>query len=458
MLKNIFSFSFINKNQNQEETTAMTNSSSVTGGGVEEGREMSQVEVVIHPPTPTPEPMMTTDHNQQSNKTITSVAKMENVAVVFWEATVTGRRLIDEMINLGSYYDDDTATTAQGEEGAGGCHEQFNEYVMPYGKLPLNVIRNYNLRIVDTGRYRMLKEIRHNRMLKSKSEVAAVNDLATWLIQLQRKRFPNKKIVLVYFEPRHSKILQLFQALERFRLLDDVNEILLGCVNAWELLRQQVHDVRDEHRMVLKSLADHHIGVETPLESAVQRAKALHKILCKVQGGQIEPAALMEHLVTSDFLLEQVKKIKEELIKEAQWRPVFADMFRQGLKPRRRAGFLRHLLVESGVTYNDIVEIFKDKKDDGVIEMIKEKVKGKNDVDVEELIKLLSQHMAHPELQQRAVRRGSGRRGPRTRSVCVSELKKMSIKNEEENNNENDDLLLIGKPDPSATLTLMADV
>ena len=82
---------------------------------------------------------------------------------------------------------------------------------MPYGKLPLNVIRNYNLRIVDTGRYRMLKEIRHNRMLKSKSEVAAVNDLATWLIQLQRTKFPNKKIVLVYFEPRHTKILQLFQ-------------------------------------------------------------------------------------------------------------------------------------------------------------------------------------------------------------------------------------------------------
>ena len=125
------------------------------------------------------------------------------------------------------------------------------------------------------------------------------------------------------------------------------------------LLELKVHDVRDEHRMVLKSLADHHIGSETPLESATQRAQALHKILSKVQGGRIEPAALMEHLVTSDFLLEQVKKIKEELIKEAQWRPVFADMFRQGLKPRRRAGFLRHLLVESGVTYNDVVEMFK---------------------------------------------------------------------------------------------------
>ncbi|EFX71095.1 hypothetical protein DAPPUDRAFT_112065 [Daphnia pulex] len=71
----------------------------------------------------------------------------DSIAVVMWEATVTGRRLIDEM-----------------EEKAEG--HDFNEYVMPYGKLPLN-------------------------------------------------------------------------ALERYRLLDDVNKILLGCVNGWDLLRQQ---------------------------------------------------------------------------------------------------------------------------------------------------------------------------------------------------------------------------
>jgi maternal-effect protein exuperantia len=101
------------------------------------------------------------------------------------------------MVNLGSFY------VAQEEKAEG---HDFNEYVMPYGKLPLNVIRNYNLRIVDTGRYRMLKEIRNNRMLKSKSEVAACNDFASWLIKLQKDNFTDKKIVLVFFEPRHSKI------------------------------------------------------------------------------------------------------------------------------------------------------------------------------------------------------------------------------------------------------------
>jgi maternal-effect protein exuperantia len=76
---------------------------------------------------------------------------------------------------------------------------------MPYGKLPLNVIRNYNLLIVDTDRYRMLKEIRNSRMLKSKGEVAACNDFASCLIKLQKDNFTDKKIVLVFFEPRHSQ-------------------------------------------------------------------------------------------------------------------------------------------------------------------------------------------------------------------------------------------------------------
>jgi len=352
------------------------------------------------------------------------VEEDKSVAVVIWEATVTGRRLIDEMINLGSY------------SKIEGTEHQFNEYVMPYGKLPLSVIRNYNLRIVDTGRYRMLKEIRNNKMLKSKSEVAACNDFASWLVLLHKK-YPTRKIILVYFEPRHSKILQLFQALERYRLLDDVNKTLLGCVNGWDILRQQVHDLRDEHRMVLKALSDHHLTKDTPLESAQQRAQAVYQVIQKVHGGQIDTSIMKENLITCEYMLEQVKKIKEELIKEAQWRPVFADMFRQGIKPRRRAGFLRHLLVESGITYSDITDIFKDKKDDGIIDLVKEKVKGKNEADTDEMIKLLNHHLAHPE---KHMRRGSGRRGPRTRSVCVSELEKLAISKEENNNNiENDE-------------------
>lgn len=61
-------------------------------------------------------------------------------------------------------------------------------------------------------------------------------------------------------------------------------------------------------------------------------------------------------------------------------------------------------------------------------------MKGKNEADVEEVIKLLNQHLAQPD---RHIRRGSGRRGPRTRSLCTAaELEKQAKSEPEENNND----------------------
>ena len=65
-------------------------------------------------------------------------------------------------------------------------------------------------------------------------------------------------------------------------------------------------------------------------------------------------------------------------------------------------------------------------------ELVKEKVKGKNEVDVEELVKLLNQHLAQPD---RPVRRNSGRRGQRTRSGS-SPNETPSKKEADDNNNE----------------------
>lgn len=88
------------------------------------------------------------------------------------------------------------------------------------------------------------------------------------------------------------------------------------------------------------------------------------------------------------------------------------------------------------------------KKQDGVVELVKDKMTklakmgSTNDADVEELIKLLTAHLSQPE---RPMRRGSGRRGPRTRSLCVTETDKMENKksgdhknHKEENNNVNE--------------------
>ena len=221
--------------------------------------------------------------------------------------------------------------------------------------------------------------------------------------------------------------------MERFRLLDDVKGILAGCVNAWDLMRTQIGELKDEHRQVLKALVEAHLPSGTTLDSAHHRAKAVGGMLAKLYSPS-SSIKMEEHIQDCSYLLDQVKKIKEELLKEAQWRPVFADMFRQGVKPRRRAGFLRHLLVESGLSLSDVTEAFK-KEHSLVEQLIKEKVMTPSsggeghqssvttDADVEELVKLMNAHLAMPE---KPVRRGSGRRGPRTKSLCDAKAKEVN--------------------------------
>lgn len=224
-----------------------------------------------------------------------------------------------------------------------------------------------------------------------------------------------------------------------------MNKILAGCVNAWDLLRPQIGELKDEHRQVLKALVEAHLPSDTSLDSAGHRAKAVGRILAKLHHGS-SSIKMDEHIQECSYLLDQVKKIKEELLKEAQWRPVFADMFRQGIKPRRRAGFLRHLLVESGLSYAEVAEAFK--KEDGVKELMKDKLLMSSsstastssdgpvtsDADVEELVKLMNAHLAMPE---KPMRRGSGRRGPRTKSMCDAKSGgHQVVSTKEMNNNE----------------------
>ena len=95
----------------------------------------------------------------------------------------------------------------------------------------------------------------------------------------------------------------------------------------------------------------------------------------------------------------------------------------------------------------------QDKKDDDVVEVIKENIKGKNEADVEEVIKLLNQHLAKPD---KPARRGSGRRAPRTLSLCTAtdlEKQQPAFKIEPEENN-NDPVKVIMDVIPSTPAVL----
>lgn len=75
--------------------------------------------------------------------------------LVGWGIDTTGRRLIDEICHIAAY--------TPGSE--------FKQYIMPFSDLNPVIQRRTGLRVVSLGRYRMLKNLKINRYVKTKSEV-----------------------------------------------------------------------------------------------------------------------------------------------------------------------------------------------------------------------------------------------------------------------------------------------
>ncbi|KAI4468492.1 maternal protein exuperantia [Holotrichia oblita] len=106
------------------------------------------------------------------------VVKTENPAkgveegryrLVGWAVDTTGRRLIDEICQIAAYTPD----------------SKFSQYIMPFSDIRLIYRRRHSIRVINMGRYRMLKDLRTNKFVKTKSEISALTDFITWLEQVK---------------------------------------------------------------------------------------------------------------------------------------------------------------------------------------------------------------------------------------------------------------------------------
>lgn len=75
--------------------------------------------------------------------------------LVGWGIDTTGHRLIDEICQIAAY-----TTSAQ-----------FSQHIMPFADLNLSCQKRHHLRVLNLGRYRMLKNLHTNKFVKTKSEV-----------------------------------------------------------------------------------------------------------------------------------------------------------------------------------------------------------------------------------------------------------------------------------------------
>ena len=154
--------------------------------------------------------------------------------VVAWDLDTTGRRLIDEICQIGGFYvlsnpspakgTDNNSAEGQSANSSGFMQQTFSQYVMPYKNPNPGARRSFGIKVVSVGRYRMLKDLDTGKILKTKSEVSALQDFLDWLKEA-KLRSGKDGVLLACHEPNRKVLVPLLlEALYKYNLLDQFNE------------------------------------------------------------------------------------------------------------------------------------------------------------------------------------------------------------------------------------------
>ena len=119
------------------------------------------------------------------------VVKPGQYVAVAWDLDTTGRKLIDEICQIGGHF-----------LGQVGDEENtFSQYVMPHRNPNPGARRSFGIKVVSIGRYRMLKDLNTGKILKTKSEVSALQDFISWL---GRAKGDSEGVILLCHEPERK--------------------------------------------------------------------------------------------------------------------------------------------------------------------------------------------------------------------------------------------------------------
>ena len=155
-----------------------------------------------------------------------SLVKEGRYHIVAWDLDTTGRRLIDEICQVAGYY-------VHGSE-----ESTFSQYVMPHKNPNPGARRSFGIKVTSMGRYRMLKDVESGRILKTKSEVSALQDFITWLKEAQVKT-QSDGIILVCHEPARKVLIPLFlEAIRRYDLYAAFSDVVVAFANSVKVVEK----------------------------------------------------------------------------------------------------------------------------------------------------------------------------------------------------------------------------
>ncbi|KZC14525.1 PREDICTED: maternal protein exuperantia [Dufourea novaeangliae] len=322
-----------------------------------------------------------------------------NYQIVGWDMDTTGKRVIDEICQIAGY--------------TPSC--SYSQYVMPYKDLNPPAMKRHNMKVVTIGKFRVLKENKTNKVLKTKSEVSALTDFLTWLESI--KSDATDGVILVYHEPRKVIPAMLLESLKKYNLLDRFKQTVKGFANGFNVAEAKCTST--VNAFTLRTLSRTLLNQEKELDNAKDRACLALQIVqhlsslehtngTEANGSGDSDSAIQK---TVEFIREFVQPIEVEeqeyaelkIVFERQnsLKPIFGVLLRVNRRERQHTSPLRRLLAEAGIEYSQLQEAWSNGKKEGLEKLIREKLIAAEEKKIEDLLIVLEGHF-DPEKKPRS--------------------------------------------------------
>lgn len=309
--------------------------------------------------------------------------------LVGWAIDTTGRRLIDEICQIAAHM-------------PRNC---FSQYIMPFGDLNPVFRRKHQIVVVNTDRYRMLKNMKNNKYVKTKSEISALTDFVKWLEDNQGDA--SDGIILVYHEVNKTSPGMLLEALGRCFLLDRFSKVVKGFANAFNIARAKCANITKAFN--LKILSRVLLNKEEDFSSAVDRARASYELCAHLAQGERldldnkasgDSTASEPHLIefvcpytnTIGVEQEEIAQLKVFLQRQNTFKPVFGALLRASRVERQHASRLRKLLAENNINFDKLKAAYETGAKEGLDKVLKAElfqVANAKEKDLDELLEIL---------------------------------------------------------------------
>lgn len=355
--------------------------------------------------------------------------------IVACDIDTTGKRLIDEVRRRRPFCFSPTRLLQSGffvsqivQIAIYSPDAEYSQYIMPLMNLNPAARNRHQIRVVTVGFFRMLKSMQTFKVVRTKTEVAALNDFLTQLEKLKEADTGSNGIILLFHEARKFVPYMVIEALKKYNLLDKFLVTVKSMVNTHPITMEKLgktikyFSLRQISKEVLNIDDGFNADPNNPTAfegNASIRAKIVYKITetiarndnenkaddsnlvpaVKTDEVQLTPEQLRDKLrvlVNSyahsiDLEIGELKEQETNLERQSTFRPVFLQYFRTTLRHRVKAVNYRRVLAEHGYDLQTLEAVWKENHREGITAII-EKLEEINEKDRTDLIELLDHH------------------------------------------------------------------